>query len=130
MQVRLVAFKDLQRAIRRTAVYNPILDVDDGSDDLDDLAFVVGHGSSLSQWGRSGGGSGVRTPPRGAVRDQPAAAAAPETISISSFVIRACRARLYVRVRESISSPAFLEAPSMAVIRAPFSAAFDSSRMR
>ena len=57
-------------------------------------------------------------------------AAAPETISISSLVMRACRARLYVRVSLSIISPAFFVAEPIAVMRAPISAAADSASAR
>lgn len=45
-------------------------------------------------------------------------AAAPEIISHSSMVILACLALLYSRVRASRISPAFLEAFSIAFIRA------------
>src|SRR5262249_24541885 len=57
-------------------------------------------------------------------------ASAPPMISISSLVMAAWRARLYVRVSLSIASLAFLVAESMAVMRAPNSEAIDSSKAR
>ena len=45
-----------------------------------------------------------------------------------SVVIEACRTRFIVRVKASISSPAFLVAASIAAIRAACSAAADSSK--
>src|SRR5690606_5624899 len=53
-------------------------------------------------------------------------ASAPPTISRISFVIAACRVRLYMRRSSLSSSPAFSVALSMAVMRAPFSAALES----
>lgn len=55
------------------------------------------------------------------------AAAAPDTTSIISFVIAAWRIRFMFRVRVSISSAAFFDAESIAVIREPCSDATDSS---
>ena len=55
-------------------------------------------------------------------------AAAPPTISIISLVIPAWRARFIVRVSESIKSTALFVAASIAVMRAPCSAAADSSK--
>src|SRR5688500_5115388 len=53
-------------------------------------------------------------------------ASLPPMISISSFVIDACRAWLYWSVRASIISFAFFVAASMAVICAPRKLAIDS----
>src|SRR5882672_9784025 len=57
-------------------------------------------------------------------------AEAPETISMISLVMAAWRMRFMFRVSEEIKSPAFFEAASIAVIRAPCSEATDSSRAR
>src|SRR6266478_5694252 len=57
-------------------------------------------------------------------------ASAPETISISSLVIDAWRARLYWSESRPIISLALLVAESIAVIRAPCSDASDSSSAR
>src|SRR5438876_11414334 len=57
-------------------------------------------------------------------------AAAPETISMISRVMAACRTRFIFKVNEEIRSPAFLEAASIAVMRAPCSEAIDSSKAR
>src|SRR5919201_4382233 len=81
------------------------LDVDDGADDLDDLALTHASAPCLS-------------------------ASAPPTMSSSSFVIFSWRALLYWMVRTSIISLAFLVAASMAVIRAPYSPASDSISAR
>ena len=56
-------------------------------------------------------------------------AEAPETISIISLVMAAWRTRFMFRVSEEIKSPAFFEAASIAVIRAPCSEATDSRRL-
>src|SRR6185436_16063739 len=53
-------------------------------------------------------------------------AAAPDTTSMISLVIAAWRTRFMLSVSESISSRAFLEAESIAVMRAPCSEAIDS----
>ena len=45
-------------------------------------------------------------------------ASAPDTTSMISVVIEACRTRFIVRVSESINSPAFFVALSIAVMRA------------
>jgi hypothetical protein len=47
-----------------------------------------------------------------------------------SLVIPACRIRFIVSVKESINSTAFVVAASMAVMRAPCSAAADSNKAR
>ena len=60
----------------------------------------------------------------------PLRASAPPTISISSLVIAAWRARLYCERQLTIISLAFLVAFSIAVMRAPNSEAIDSSRAR
>jgi hypothetical protein len=57
-------------------------------------------------------------------------AAAPETTSIISFVIAAWRIRFMFNVNEPISSPAFFDAASIAVIREPCSDAIDSKIAR
>ena len=57
-------------------------------------------------------------------------ALAPETISMISVVIADCRARLYFSFRLRRKSSALEVALSMATMRAPCSAAFDSSSTR
>ncbi len=57
-------------------------------------------------------------------------ASAPLVISISSFVIASCRARLYFSRRSRNSSSALDVALSIATMRAPCSAALDSRRAR
>jgi len=57
-------------------------------------------------------------------------ASAPLVMSRISIVMAFWRARLYSSVRSSISSSALEVALSMATIRAPCSAAFDSRRAR
>src|SRR5207237_218745 len=81
------------------------LDVDDRTDDLDDL-------------------------PRAHASAPCSSASAPPTMSSSSLVIFSWRALLYWIVRISIMSLAFLVAASMAVIRAPYSPASDSISAR
>src|SRR5215470_4019962 len=55
---------------------------------------------------------------------------APLTISIISLVMAACRTLFMCSVSASMTSPAFLVAASMAVMRAACSAAQDSSMLR
>src|SRR5690348_12739464 len=55
---------------------------------------------------------------------------APLTISIISFVMAACRTLFMCSVSASMTSPAFFVADSMAVMRAAYSAAEDSSMAR
>jgi hypothetical protein len=57
-------------------------------------------------------------------------ASAPETISISSFVIAACRVRLYCSVKRLIMSSELRVALSIAVMRAACSPAWLSSSAR
>jgi len=57
-------------------------------------------------------------------------ASAPLTISVSSVVIVACRARFICSVSRAIMSTELFVAESIAVIRAPCSPATDSRRMR
>ncbi len=71
-----------------------------------------------------------RTAPRRLLSRGYAKASAPPTTSRISCVISAWRARFICSVRVSISSPAFLDAFRIAVIRAPCSDAADSSSAR
>ena len=72
------------------------------------------------------------SPRRHPSHDHPesSSASAPLAMSRSSIVMALCRARLYSSVRSSITSSALLVALSMATMRAPCSAAFDSRRAR
>src|SRR5688572_30627345 len=73
---------------------------------------------------------GQASRPRGQKRNFYFRDSAPDTISISSFVMTAWRVRLYVSDRLAIMSEALLVAFSMALMRAPCSLATLSSRER
>jgi len=113
--IRLVAdggVRDGQRIEDRRNLAGREFDVHDGADYLSDLtcSHVLRFSRLLSR-----------------AKLQPFSASAPPTISISSVVTLACRARFIASVSLSIMSDAFLDALSIAVIRAPCSLAVASS---
>ncbi len=95
------------------------LDVHDGADDLHDSADVLTPHSRHSHRARMRG--------RAAFQRVPSQALAPETTSMISLVMDACRILFMCSVSESMTSVALSVAASMAVMRAPCSAATDSS---